>query len=40
MMRRTILGLFGRFLLSAIILAALFGGPLVILFFLSWRFTI
>jgi hypothetical protein len=39
MIRKTILRLFGRFLLSAIMLAALLGGPLVLLIFLSGRFT-
>ncbi|CDZ28664.1 Hypothetical protein NGAL_HAMBI1146_28560 [Neorhizobium galegae bv. officinalis] len=39
MTRKTVLRLFGRFLLSAIMMAALFGGPLVLLIFLSRRFA-
>ncbi|CDN57884.1 Hypothetical protein RG1141_PA10520 (plasmid) [Neorhizobium galegae bv. officinalis bv. officinalis str. HAMBI 1141] len=39
MTRKTVLRLFGRFLFSAIMMAALFGGPLVLLVLLSRRFT-
>ncbi len=39
MTRTAILRLFGRFLLSAILMAALFGGPLALLIIFSRRFT-